>query len=284
MYSRFTPGRQCCGVCRTGCGCSEGSIQICLTISDWADLGPNCLTSVLNTSWTLTIPFDGYPVSQYCYRLGDTSGFTQGVPFAIIPCDLGAGPASVVLFIQVTIGKPVAGVAEMYVRIWQFAGFGEFFPVLLGRLLLDVPLDCASAGPFEMEMLEPDPPNGIPYPRLSVQFGDAYCYSYGGGEPEDNCCFDFERPPTLLVTWDCGSGEQSEVFTYVGEEADGGYTYSFNTETGEFFVRCFVNAVTGASGLFFFGTGLPTVPLTILSCDPFHATGTAGACIVEALG
>jgi hypothetical protein len=299
-----------CGCC-DGCGVcdAKGDIAFCLRISGVAADGEpydcaECLE--LNDTFSGSGTFGGqfildecnncildedrFPdsINDYraCYVADFTFFGTPGLGIAHLECEAFSQRN---YYVRATLLKPdqagmTPGTAEFHVFVYRILT-GSVVELLLHTKYVfpSVPFDCQDVDWTEMdiEYFDSDIPPFIgecDWSAAVVEF--KFGGECGNGSPAEDteCCDGIELPGTLLVTT---SGSGADVTDApMGEVPTGtGFQYQYSDDDVLIELRCesgeasiSVNVVGGSN---------TNVPLTIISCDPFHAIGSASGVDVE---
>jgi hypothetical protein len=298
-----------CGCCEDTCGIceAEGDIAFCLRIAgvtatvefpcaECPDLNDTYSSSsplfpmILQSCNNCAIDLARFPPSvaylRACYVADYQLFDTHGIFIKTIDCGIFAERN---YYIRAVMLKPnQAGMgtdtSELHVFIYR-DGVGPLPP---DRLLMHysyeftaIPFDCQNVDWTEMvlEYSDPDmPENECDWSAATLEF--KFGGECGNGSPSEDteCCEGTEMPGTLSATTS-GSGADVTDAPMGDVPAGTGFQYQYSDDDVLLELRCesgeasiSVNVVGGSN---------TNVPLTIISCDPFHAIGSASGVDVE---
>jgi hypothetical protein len=307
-----------CGCCDETCGIceAEGDISFCIRLTGVAAEGGggSCVDCIdLNTTFSGSGIFGGSMILRQCTNctLDETTSVLSEdsylFPESII--DLRAcykatflgGPISIAIVncpsstpsvfgysIVATLLKPnQAGMGtdttELHIRVINNNGL----TVLHGKFeFTAIPFDCQDVDWTAMEIVdrydeteEVTPVNECDWSVAEMEF--KFGGECGNGSPAEDvsCCDDYELPTTLLVTT-TGTGVDVTDEPMGGDGIGEGFEYSASTD--DMLLELVCSSGSAFIGVLVFGSGSAVnVPLSILSCEPFHAVGSASGITVE---
>jgi hypothetical protein len=304
-----------CGCCDDTCGIceAEGDIAFCLRISGVApDAATSCAECLdVNDTYSgagisggglildecnncaLSELVSGeyrFPPSirdlRACYKTDFTFFNAGGVLIDIAPCGTGDERR---YYVRAAFLKPGQagmdpGTAELHILIYRHLGGIDRELLLHAKYVFSaIPFDCQNVDWTEMEIIylneEPTPflKGECDWSAAALEF--KFGGECGNGSPAEDtdCCEGTEMPGTLYATTSGSAADVTdEPIGYV--PIGGGFQYSGGNE--DILLQMFCSSGTSEMSVNSGGTNV-NVPLTIISCDPFHAIGSASGIDVE---
>jgi hypothetical protein len=306
-------GAETCGICETG-----GNIAFCIRLTGVAAEGGggSCADCTdMNTTFSGSSGLGGDLILRECNNctLDDITSVLDDNPYlfpesiahlracykatfllfgegainiAILTCP-SSTPSVFGYSVVAALLKPnQAGMGtdttELHIRVINNSNL----TVLHGKFeFTSIPFDCQDVDWTAMEIVdrydeseEVTPVNECDWSVAEMEF--KFGGECGNGSPAEDtsCCEGITLPGTLSVTTSGSGADVTDEPIFQNVVATG---FSYDTATEEVLLELFCESGTALLSVNVFGGVNTNVPLSILSCDPFHAVGSAAGVDVE---